>query len=467
MYTPPKAVKSSATIGKVQTIAGYICAALFLLALLIYIFDSDTEVTTGDYIVASSFLAISVLLIIKGIGNSRRISRFKWYLILIYEQRLTSLEEIAERSSKTVEFVKKDLQKMIDMHFFIDLVIDATADRIALVGGTAAYSRFNSTYQQILSDTGADMEPYTCPWCGAPGLISKNGIGMCEYCNNPIYGSRQQINSLQQKKPEQAQYGYPPPGIKQNNNSPQTNATGQKIFRLSLLCGIAGIIASIALVLSSFGIYLIGLILGVSAILFSNKAKSLGVIKSKVTAGWVIGIIGICLWTILLPAVFEPYLDISSSEIGRENLYQSVSLDEVGISMEFPGDWIEGNGNPDAVIEKMPKAAAASVFVIAEPRDHYIDSYTLDEYAEIVAMVMKENISSEAVPELIDVKIGDDIPAIQFELSGNVEGLKVRYMITCFEGDEYFYQIYAWSQEFMFDGWQLIFDDILSRVSFI
>ena len=140
MHTPVKAVKSSAAQGKAKTIIGYICGAMFSLTIIINIFGLDPEVKAEaiDYVICSVVVAISVFLIISGYKTAKRISRYKAYAVLIYGQRITSIEKIAASCANTSEFVQKDLQKMIEIHFFNDIAIDAVKNEIILMGAAGA-----------------------------------------------------------------------------------------------------------------------------------------------------------------------------------------------------------------------------------------------------------------------------------------------------------------------------------------
>jgi len=113
-----------------------------------------------------------------------------------------------------------------------------------------------------------------CPSCGAQ---FPEGTPYCNKCGerfaqNPLYGSDQQF-------PWQTQNQY------------QMDLRANSAATASLVCGI-------------IGLFIAGLILGIIAIVQGNKAKRLGYVGGKATAGITLGVIGLAAWAFIVIFLF-------------------------------------------------------------------------------------------------------------------------------------------------------------------
>jgi hypothetical protein len=114
-----------------------------------------------------------------GIQIKGRINRFRKYTALISGQQMSSLDDIAASTSKPVSFVKKDLQKMITLRYYVDMEIDYAANKI-IPGIKTAQAR-------AAMEANMDRyEKYCCHDCGGSGLKLKGEHKACEYCGNII-----------------------------------------------------------------------------------------------------------------------------------------------------------------------------------------------------------------------------------------------------------------------------------------
>jgi hypothetical protein len=95
---------------------------------------------------------------------------------LISAHHTTSLDNIAAATGQTVDFVRKDLQNMINRRFFAHAVIDPDTNQI-IIGA------------QMAPEQGAgpaQLEAFTCPGCGATGQKPRGAPGNCDYCGSAI-----------------------------------------------------------------------------------------------------------------------------------------------------------------------------------------------------------------------------------------------------------------------------------------
>ena len=180
MNTSKAAVVVSAIFGKILSIAGYSSAILGIVGLIV---ELSGGLVSGDVVFAFFFLALGVFLIFRGSQIKRRIKRFRRYVSLISLQQMHSLEQIAMSTSQSGDFVRKDLQKMIDKKFFANASINAATNEIVICGMGSQFASQAHT-QQSGPTMQSEQEKFTCPSCGASGTKPKGVVGNCDYCGS-------------------------------------------------------------------------------------------------------------------------------------------------------------------------------------------------------------------------------------------------------------------------------------------
>lgn len=176
------ALLANAALGKLLTIIGYVAGifSLFMvIGSLVYINGEGMRLVLNMFLFT---LVVSVLMIITGARIKRTIKRFKQYISLISGQNMTLLENIAANTNHGVDFVNKDLNKMIKKGFFTNARIDETSREIIIAG-----HKTNSVVTtQLSSTTPTEMETYICAGCDAHGSKPKGTQSSCEYCGNAV-----------------------------------------------------------------------------------------------------------------------------------------------------------------------------------------------------------------------------------------------------------------------------------------
>ena len=147
-----------------------------------------------------------------------------------------------------------------------------------------------------------------CDKCGAQ---NNDGSQVCSHCNQPITAAQQGYARPQPYgqqghgqppspygnpyQPNVQQGGYPPPPspygqpYQQNYYYPQKHP-GESAATGALVCGI-------------IGLFFLGLVLGIIAIVQGRKAVRLGYPGGKATAGIVLGVISLIGWAIIMIAI--------------------------------------------------------------------------------------------------------------------------------------------------------------------
>lgn len=170
------AIIASAILGKVSSVIGYAIAIVLGFPLVIGAFTGLSEI-----MFVLVFLAFAAWLIVVGIRIKRRIKRFKRYISIITVENQISIENIAAITLQSVDFVARDLQKMIDKKFFVNAHIDRRTNEIILQKRTG-----EAWVTPVVNNKPAEMITVSCSGCGAVNSIQKGTVGECEFCGSPL-----------------------------------------------------------------------------------------------------------------------------------------------------------------------------------------------------------------------------------------------------------------------------------------
>lgn len=129
-----KSVLINSFLSKFLKIVGWGLVGLFTLSALVL---STISIIIGWAVilpiqVCAVFLIIGGVCIFKGKRLGDQISRYKKYCTIISNRNIIPVELIAESTSKSLNFIIKDVQKMIDKNYFINTYIDKRSNQIVL-----------------------------------------------------------------------------------------------------------------------------------------------------------------------------------------------------------------------------------------------------------------------------------------------------------------------------------------------
>jgi hypothetical protein len=175
-------VAANAVLGKIASLIGYVCIIIGVIGLSVEL-TADGMVDSFGIILAAIFLAVGIILIVRGSRIKNRIKRFRRYVSLISTQHMTSLDSLAATTSQSVDYVRKDLEKMIAKRFFANAAIDYIDNRI-IIGGLPMPVQAQQQWQP--AEQAPAMEVYNCRGCGATGTKQKGVVCNCDYCGSSI-----------------------------------------------------------------------------------------------------------------------------------------------------------------------------------------------------------------------------------------------------------------------------------------
>ena len=170
------AIAINSLVGSLLRMAGYSVGTILILALISGFAGAYDESYANEALVLSAFLiALCAVVVVIGTRIKRRVHRFRQYVSLMSSQKLTSIGDIAARTSRSMDFVQKDLQKMISKRFFVNASIDRATNKIIVCASTLPGQGGSTEY-----------DVFHCSGCGAAGTKAKGMLGHCDYCGSPI-----------------------------------------------------------------------------------------------------------------------------------------------------------------------------------------------------------------------------------------------------------------------------------------
>lgn len=146
-----KSVLINSFLSKFLKIIGWGLVSLFTLSALVL---STISIIIGWAVilpiqVCAVFLLIGGVCIFKGKRLADQISRYKKYFTIINNRNIIPVELIAENTSKSLNFIIKDVQKMIDKNYFINTYIDKRNNQIVLTNEDFIPPRYEDVAYEV------------------------------------------------------------------------------------------------------------------------------------------------------------------------------------------------------------------------------------------------------------------------------------------------------------------------------
>lgn len=153
--------------GIIMMVTGYTLAGVFGITSLVLGILSATVSSVGTLAagvlgaIAGGFVPIfaaGIILSIIGTKRYGRVSRFKKYIEALRGAKFCAIKDMAKRTGKSVRFVCKDLQKMIERGFFIEGHIDD--QKTCFIGTDEMYQQYIQARDSAAASAQKVEEPY-------------------------------------------------------------------------------------------------------------------------------------------------------------------------------------------------------------------------------------------------------------------------------------------------------------------
>lgn len=173
--------KAALTVGR---IIGFVSGFSFFMAFLgIFVCISDgfpkEDIIATLFFAAAGFVLNRLSKKLKGDAE-----RVKQYLAVIINENVHKLDDIAEKTGRSYETVKNDIEAMIQKGYLLNAYIDENLREVVLSGSARVKSEI-TVDDNIQPDEAPVTRVVTCRCCGANNTISGTS-GECEYCGSPL-----------------------------------------------------------------------------------------------------------------------------------------------------------------------------------------------------------------------------------------------------------------------------------------
>ncbi|MGM9973779.1 MAG: hypothetical protein ACI33K_07050 [Clostridiaceae bacterium] len=140
------------------------------------------------------------------------------------------------------------------------------------------------------------------------------------------------------------------------------------------------------------------------------------------------------------------------------------SVDNV-IELTAPEHWEKiDNLNSSANLQIGNLEKEQYTITISELASDFSDSFGLQEYYDAIIPPMQQSITNAEVSDIDNITI-DGNDAIQFHLSGEVENIKITYLITVVKSEDYFHQIISWTLKSMYQEYEDLYKSVAGSLT--
>jgi len=176
MKASKAAVAINSFFGHLLCLTGYFLGSVMALSLITGFAGAyDESYANEATILGAVTIILCAVAVFTGTRMKKRVDRFRQYVSLMSSQKLTFVGDIADRTSRSDDDVKKDLQKMISKRFFVNASLDMTTNQIIVCASTLP-GRGDAV----------EYDVFCCSGCGATGTRAKGMMGHCDYCGTPV-----------------------------------------------------------------------------------------------------------------------------------------------------------------------------------------------------------------------------------------------------------------------------------------
>jgi ribosomal protein S27E len=186
MTDSQKAIMKCKSTGVIQTILGWVFVVFWGFCAIAVGTQITESIDVVTLLILLAFTAGGVWLIRKGKIKMKFSRMFQEYNTRLDTDPTKSIDLLASSVGKSVDTVKKDITKMINMGLFQNAYINQELNCIVFPQmGFASTHPANSVHQQV-NTPGVEFVTVKCSGCGAINKIAKSTVSECEYCGAQI-----------------------------------------------------------------------------------------------------------------------------------------------------------------------------------------------------------------------------------------------------------------------------------------
>ncbi|GIP33310.1 hypothetical protein [Paenibacillus sp. J2TS4] len=136
----------------------------------------------------------------------------------------------------------------------------------------------------------------------------------------------------------------------------------------------------------------------------------------------------------------------------KKNLKKvTLTDDEDWTEITLPGGWSQIHGlNEEASLQAsyITNASENYMVVLSEPKEDFEEGHTLSDYYDLIMemQLTDEVIGNSNYTDAVELEI-NGLPAVQFEVRGEVDKVKIAYLFTLVESESGFHQLIFWTND--------------------
>jgi len=134
--------------------------------------------------------------------------------------------------------------------------------------------------------------------------------------------------------------------------------------------------------------------------------------------------------------------------------------DDKTMEISLPSGWKKSRFNAEAQIQASMIVEDKHVIVIGENKDSFASDMTLNDYYDLIIEHYSSSVEKAKISEAKTIKIGE-LPALQMEIQGEVNKIKVAYLVTIVESPKQFTQILFWTGQQKMDKSRELFKKLV------
>lgn len=249
--------------------------------------------------------------------------------------------------------------------------------------------------------------------------------------------------------------------MEQAGLTPNAPAQGSGWATWSLVLGIIAIPLFI-LFIPGF----LALVFGIVALV--KIGNSAGRLKGKAIVGIVLGglsfvfvpLVGIVV-AIAIPSFVSSH-KMAEKSVAEATLPREVFSNDGVCRVTVPGDWAERVDLHDEASIQVGNARNEVYLIVLTDSKLDFDEMTLEEHSQLTRKRMMENINNDRIigaPKEFEI---NGRPAVQYEIRGSVDKIKIVYLHVTIEGREYFHQVLAWTLSSAFERNQVVLESVVN-----
>lgn len=124
---------------------------------------------------------------------------------------------------------------------------------------------------------------------------------------------------------------------------------------------------------------------------------------------------------------------------------QTMVSSDAKCQITVPGSWRKQTGlHDDAIIQAANPLSELYVIVIPDNKVDFGKSANLDFITKLVRDNLNQTVTAPVISEPVATTI-NGLPAKQFEVSGEVENIKIKYIYAVIDAPQNYYQVIGWT----------------------